>query len=69
LQSGAAWLGNRCPTTDVAVFETAVGRYKHLIGPTLRARSLPGQHGEGDLAVHVLNRMIRVAKPVSVRAV
>ncbi len=49
--------------------ETAVGRYKHLIGPKLRSRSLPGQQGEAALAVHVLNRMIRAAKPASVRIV
>jgi hypothetical protein len=48
--------------------ETAVGRYKGLIGPRLRARGLPAQHGEAAIAVEVLNRMIRVAKPVSVRA-
>jgi Transposase DDE domain len=47
--------------------ETAIGRYKHLIGPRLRARSLPGQRGEVALAIQVLNRMIRIAKPVSVR--
>ena len=47
--------------------ETAIGRYKHLIGPKLRARILPGQQGEATLAVAVLNRMIRTAKPVSVR--
>ena len=47
--------------------EAAVGRYKHLIGPKLRARSRPAQHGEVALAIQVLNRMIRTAKPVSVR--
>jgi len=47
--------------------ETATGRYKHLIGPKLRARSRPAQRGEVALAVQVLNRMIRTAKPVSVR--
>ena len=47
--------------------ETAFGRYKHLIGPKLRARTMPGQQGEGALAVGVLNRMIRTAQPVSVR--
>ena len=46
--------------------ETAIGRYKHLIGPKLRSRSLPGQQGEVALAVHVLNRMIRAARPVSI---
>ena len=48
--------------------ETAAGRHKGLIGPKLRARSLPAQQGETAIAVAVLNRMIRVAKPISVRA-
>ncbi len=47
--------------------ETTMGRYKHLIGPKLRARSRPAQFGEVALAVQVLNRMIREAKSVSVR--
>src|SRR3712207_914649 len=47
--------------------ETAVGRYKAIIGPKLRARTLPAQQGEAAMAIEVLNRMIRVAKPVSVR--
>jgi hypothetical protein len=46
---------------------TAVGRCKAIIGPKLRARGLPTQQGEAAIAVAVLNRMIRVAKPVSVR--
>jgi transposase len=47
--------------------ETAVGRYKALIGPKLRARGLAAQQGEASIAVVVLNRMIRVAKPLSIR--
>jgi hypothetical protein len=47
--------------------ETAVGRYKAIIGPKLRARGLPAQQGEVAIAAEVLNRMIRVAKPVSIR--
>jgi hypothetical protein len=47
--------------------ETAMGRYKALIGPRLRARGLVNRQGEVALGVEVLNRMIRVAKPVSVR--
>jgi len=38
-----------------------------LIGAKLRARTPSGQQGEAAIAVAVLNRMIRVAKPVSVR--
>lgn len=48
--------------------ETAIGRYKHLVGPKLRARSLPAQQGEVAIAVAALNTMIRTAKPESVRA-
>ena len=47
--------------------ETAVGR-KAIIGPKLRARILPAQQGETAIATEVLNRVIRVAKPVSIRA-
>ncbi len=48
--------------------ETTVGRYKAIIGPKLRARLLPAQQGEVAMAAEALNRMIRVAKPVSIRA-
>ncbi len=48
--------------------ETAMGRYKHLIGPRLRARTLSGQQGEVAIGVSVLNRMIQTGKPVCVRA-
>lgn len=50
-----------------SLVETAIGRYKALIGPRLRARILANQQGEIALGSEVLNRMIRVAKPVSVR--
>jgi hypothetical protein len=52
-----------------SLVETAIGRYKALIGPRLRARTLANQQGEVALGVEVLNRMIRVAKPASVRIV
>jgi transposase len=50
-----------------SLVETAVGRYKAIIGPKLRARILPAQQGEAAMAAEVLNRMIRVAKPISIR--
>ncbi len=50
-----------------ALAETAMGRWKHLIGPRLRACSLSGQQGEAALTVSVPNRMTRTVKPVSVR--
>ena len=48
--------------------ETGSGRYKAAIGPKLRARTLPGRQGEVALAVDVQGRMIRTAKPASVRS-
>ena len=45
-----------------------MGRSKHLISPKLRARTLSSQQGEAALAVLVLTRMTRTAKPLSVRA-
>ena len=50
-----------------SLVETAIGRYNALIGPRLRARDVANQQSEVALGVGVLNRMIRVAKPVSVR--
>ena len=50
-----------------ALAETAMSRWKRLIGPRLHARTLSGQQGEAAIAVSVLNRMTRTAKPVSVR--
>ncbi len=47
--------------------EAAVGRYKGIIGPKLRARVLAAQQGEAAMAVEVLNRMVRAAKPMSIR--
>jgi hypothetical protein len=47
--------------------ETAIGRYKALIGPRLRSQGVVNQQGEVARGAEVLNRMIRVAKPVSVR--
>jgi hypothetical protein len=47
--------------------QTGIGRHKALICPRLRAPTLPAQQGEVAIDVEVLNRMIRTAKPVSVR--
>jgi len=47
--------------------ETAVFRYKTIIGPSLRARTLPGQKTEAKVACSVLNRMARLGMPVSQR--
>jgi hypothetical protein len=50
-----------------SLVETAIGRYKHIIGSTLHARSNDGQAGEAAITVQVFNRMIRIVKPISVR--
>ena len=49
-----------------SLVETTIGRYKHIIGSKLSARSTAGQNGEAAIAIHALNRMIRIAKPISV---
>jgi hypothetical protein len=50
-----------------SLIETAIGRYKSIIGSRLRARTFAAQQGEIAIAVEALNRMIRIAKPISVR--
>jgi DDE family transposase len=47
--------------------ETAVFRYKTIIGRGLRARTLPAQKTEARAACSVLNRMTRLGMPVSQR--
>jgi hypothetical protein len=49
--------------------ETAMFRYKALIGPGLRARRLPAQKSEVRAGCAVLNRMTRLGMPVSHRIV
>jgi hypothetical protein len=47
--------------------ETAVSRYKAIIGRSLRARTLSSQKTEARVACSVLNRMTRLGMPVSQR--
>jgi hypothetical protein len=49
--------------------ETAVFRYKMIIGRRLRARTLPSQKTEARAACSVLNRMTRLGMPLSQRIV
>ena len=49
--------------------ETAMARYKRILGDHLHARKLPGQQAEAAIGVAVLNRMIDVGCPESVRIV
>jgi hypothetical protein len=50
-----------------ALVETAMGRYKAIIGPCLRARSFSGQTAEAAVGAAVLNRMLDAGRPDSVR--
>jgi transposase len=50
-----------------ALVETAMGRYKTIIGPCLRARSFAGQQAEAAIGGAVLNRMLGAGRPDSVR--
>ncbi len=46
-----------------SLVETTMGRYKAIIGPRLRARSLSGERAEAAVGVAVLNRMLYAARP------
>jgi hypothetical protein len=48
--------------------EGTMSRYKRIIGDTLRSHSRPAQETETRIAVNVLNRMLDLARPESVRA-
>ncbi|NTG45680.1 IS5/IS1182 family transposase, partial [Agrobacterium rhizogenes] len=50
-----------------ALVETAIGRYKGVIGPRLRARSFIAQQTEAAIGVALLNRMLASGRPKSVR--
>ena len=50
-----------------ALVETALFRYKTLIGPKLRARTLATQKTEARIACSVINRMTPLGMPVSQR--
>lgn len=47
--------------------ETAMARYKQILGGHLHARTLPGQQTEAAIGVAVLNRMIDAGRPNSIR--
>ena len=50
-----------------SLVETAIGRYKSIIGRRLRARSFPTQQTEAAIGCAILNRMLACARPKSVR--
>jgi Transposase DDE domain len=50
-----------------SLVETAMFRYKVLIGPTLRARKQAAQKSEARIACVVINRMTQLGMPISQR--
>ena len=57
-------------TTDYgkrSLVETAIGRYKSIVGHRLRARSFGAQQTEVAIGCAALNRMLECARPKSVR--
>ena len=50
-----------------SLVETAVYRYKTIIGRRLQARTLPKQRTEAKIGCNVLNRMTSLGLPVSAR--
>jgi hypothetical protein len=56
-------------TTAEASVETAVFRYKTIIGRRLQARTLPNQRTEAKIGCNVLNRMTRLGMPISIRII
>jgi hypothetical protein len=50
-----------------ALVETTMFRYKTLIGPQLRARTLATQKTEARIACSVINRMTQLGMPLSQR--
>jgi hypothetical protein len=52
-----------------SLVETAVYRYKAIIGRRLHTRTLPNQRTEVKIGCNILNRMTSLGMPISVRIV
>ncbi|MBB4346228.1 hypothetical protein GGE56_007708 [Rhizobium leguminosarum] len=50
-----------------SLVETAIGRYKSIIGRRLRARSFHAQQTDVAIGCAALNRMLTCARPKSIR--
>ena len=53
--------------TTRALAEAAIGRWKRVIGDGLRSRTDRRRVAEVSVAIHVLNRMLELERPISVR--
>ena len=56
-----------CGYNRRALAEATIGRFKRVIGDGLRVRTDQRQATEVDVAVHVLNCMLELGRPESVR--
>jgi transposase len=50
-----------------ARIEATIGRFKQVIGDGLRSRTDQRRTTEVDVAIHALNRMLELGRPISVR--
>ena len=50
-----------------ACVEAMIGRFKGVIGDGLRSRTDRRRATEVDVAVHALNRILELGRPISVR--
>ena len=62
----AAWQKASGYNTRARV-EATIGRFKQVIGDGLRSRTDQRRATEVDVAVHALNRMLELGRPISVR--
>jgi hypothetical protein len=62
----AAWQKASGYTTRARA-EATIGRFKQVIGDGLRSRTDQRRATEVDVAVHALNRMLELGRPISVR--
>jgi len=53
--------------TKRARVEASIGRFKRVIGDGLRSRTDRRRVTEVQVAVHALNRMLELRRPISVR--
>src|SRR5688572_12130712 len=60
--------GLRLQTFQRVGMEGTMSRYKRIIGDTVRSHARPAQEVETRIAVTVLNRMLDLGRPESVRA-
>jgi hypothetical protein len=66
-QHGRIGWQRRCGYGRRSLVETAMYRYKTIIGRRLHARTLPNQKIEAKIACNALNRMTGLGMPISVR--